>query len=134
MTTPQAPGTAGLPPASPTSVDLIAIRRIATYQRILIFAILAQIIGLVVFAEMPPALQLLGKVIYILIGVGSAVASVLLANALYGIIAAVVCAPLMFIPVVNLITLLVLSQSATSRVRKAGFKVGFLGASPEDIR
>jgi hypothetical protein len=134
MTTSQAPGTDGLPPASPTGVDLVAIRRIATYQRILILAILAQLIGMAVFAGMPPALQLLGKVIYVLIGIGSAVAAVLLANAVYGVIAAVVCAPLMFIPLVNLITLLVLNQGATSRVRKAGFKVGFLGARPEDIR
>jgi hypothetical protein len=135
MTNPyQPPATDGLPPASPAGVDLVALRRIATYQRFIILAILAQIVGAIAFASMPPALQLLGRIIFVLIGIGSAVASVLLANALYGVVVAVFCTLLMFIPLVNLLTLLVLSQGATSRVRKAGYKVGFLGAKPDDIR
>jgi hypothetical protein len=40
---------------------------------------------------------------------------------------------LMFIPCVSLITLLVLSGKATSRLQLAGVKVGLLGANPETI-
>lgn len=39
------------------------------------------------------------------------------------------CVVLMFIPVVGLIMLLVLNSRATNRLRAAGYRVGFLGAS-----
>ncbi|GLQ88163.1 hypothetical protein [Dyella flagellata] len=35
-----------------------------------------------------------------------------------------------FVPLVNLVILVVLSMKATSRLREAGYKVGLLGASP----
>lgn len=35
-----------------------------------------------------------------------------------------------FIPLVNLVILVVLSMKATGRLREAGYKVGLLGASP----
>ncbi len=36
---------------------------------------------------------------------------------------------LMFVPLINLITLLVVNSKATSALRNAGYRVGFLGAS-----
>lgn len=41
----------------------------------------------------------------------------------------VLCVVLMFIPLVGLIMLLVLNSRATNRLRAAGYRVGFLGAS-----
>src|SRR5689334_5913293 len=112
------PGADGPPQYSRSGVDLVALRKIATYQRFINLVILAQLIGMFCFGFMPVALQILGKVIFVVIGLGSSVACVLLANALYGVAAAIVCVPLMFIPCVNLITLLVFNQGATTRIKQ----------------
>jgi hypothetical protein len=40
----------------------------------------------------------------------------------------------MFVPCVNLLTLLEFNQQATTRIRDAGFKVDLLGGNPNDIR
>ena len=57
-----------------------------------------------------------------------------MANALWSTGAAVVCAILLLIPCVGLLTLLVLNSRATTRLRAAGFKVGLLGGDPEEVR
>lgn len=41
----------------------------------------------------------------------------------------ILCLLLLFVPLVNLITLLVLNGKATARLKAGGWKVGFLGAS-----
>src|SRR5205085_10357785 len=41
---------------------------------------------------------------------------------------------LLLIPYINLIVLLVINSRATSALRAAGIRVGFMGASPEDVR
>ena len=47
----------------------------------------------------------------------------------FSIVAKILLVILMFVPLVNLITLLVLNARATRRLREAGYKVGLLGAS-----
>jgi hypothetical protein len=40
---------------------------------------------------------------------------------------------LMFVPLVNLITLLILNSRASTRLRAAGYHVGLMGASKPDV-
>ena len=77
---------------------------------------------------------IIAGVLFLSIGIFSIVATIRLANALHGTGVAVVCAILMFIPCISLITLLVLNSQATKRAKDAGYKVGLLGADPGDIR
>lgn len=130
------PGTYAPAPPQP-GADLEGLRNIATYQRWINLAILAQIAAMVVLGvvPMPAALDTILRVlVFLVVGVGSLVAEALLVNALHGRTAAILCAPLMFVPCVNLIALLLFNQQATGRLRKAGFKVGLLGGNPNDIR
>ena len=118
-------------------VELERLRKIATYQRLINLAILAQIVAGIVLAmaPIPPALAVLIRaLLFIVVAIGSVVAEVLLANALHSTLVAALCAPLMFVPCVNLIVLLVFNQQATGRLRDAGYKVGLLGGNPDDIR
>lgn len=78
-----------------------------------------------------PLLSSLGIIVSL---VFSLVAAISLAKALHGTGVAIACAVFMFIPCVNLITLLVLSSGATNRLKDAGINVGFLGTSPDEVR
>lgn len=127
------------PPADPSSgfpqrstVDLDGLRTIARHQRHINLAILAQI-GLMVVAGVFGQ-SLIISLAYLVVAIATMVAEVLLVKALHGVVVAVVCAPLMFVPCLNLLTLLLFNQQATKRIRDAGYKVGLLGANPDDIR
>ena len=110
------------------------LRRIARHQRAINLAILAQL-GLMGFAAMAPAaLTPVVRLVGLVISIATIVATFRLAKALHSTWVAVVCTPLMLVPLVNLLTLLVFSSQATKRLRDAGFKVGLLGGNPADIR
>ena len=61
------------------------------------------------------------------------VAVFLLANELYNTGIGVLCAILMIVPCISLITLLVVNGKATSFLQQHGIKVGFMGANPNTI-
>ncbi|MFO1092210.1 MAG: hypothetical protein U0992_02710 [Planctomycetaceae bacterium] len=64
-----------------------------------------------------------------------AVASVFfLTRELHGVGRAVVCAVLMFVPCVSLITLLIVNQGATKFLQGHGVQVGFFGVDPSRIQ
>jgi hypothetical protein len=133
---PEAPPYAGASAPRP-GVDLERLRKIATYQRFINLAILADFaaMGALGALQLPAGLeQLIRIVVFAAVGIASLIAEFLLVNTLHGTLVAVLCAPLMFIPCVNLLVLLVFNQQATSRLREAGFKVGLLGANPDDIK
>ncbi len=54
----------------------------------------------------------------------------LVINLNYSIVMGVVVVLLMFLPLINWITLLILNAQATSALRAGGYKVGFMGAKP----
>jgi hypothetical protein len=129
-----------MPNVRADGVDLDHLRAVARHQRSINLAILAQIGIYVVALGLQPASsssfvpQLVIGLAALAVAVFSIVATVRLANTMHGTGIAVLCAILMFAPCINLLTLLVLNQQATARVKKAGFKVGILGANPDDIR
>jgi hypothetical protein len=73
----------------------------------------------------------------IILSLGAAVFAVvsifLLAKELINVGLGVLCAILMFLPCISLITLLVVNQKATSYLQQHGVKVGFMGVSPDRI-
>lgn len=63
----------------------------------------------------------------------SMTAMFLLANSLHNPVIGVLCAILMIVPCIALITLLVINQHASNYLTDRGVKVGFLGADPSSI-
>jgi predicted RNA-binding Zn-ribbon protein involved in translation (DUF1610 family) len=119
------------------------LRKIAQYQKYLIICI-----GLVILAyigvlasgpvfrggpEAPPPTSIsplffVFVVVYLVFGIAAWVLSVMLASKVYGTGGAILVFFLQFVPCVNLITLLVVSNKATSMLRDKGIEVGFFGA------
>jgi hypothetical protein len=81
-----------------------------------------------------PGAQILIGLIALGVIIAGAIYAIRMANSLWGTGAAVACAISLLIPCVGLLTLLVLNSRATVRLRAAGFKVGILGADPEEVR
>ena len=130
----------GPQPGYPGGEDREKMRSVARYQRYVMFALLANI-GLNVgsFAiqgvagggNLGLAVAILAAAL--VVALFSIVAMFLLANALHNPVVGVLCAILMIIPCISLITLLVINQQATSYLTTRGVKVGFMGVDPNSI-
>ena len=109
------------------------LRQVASYQRGLIFSILAQIVGYVLLimtsASHQPALALVPFLLLLAGGVAGLVFTILVATRVYSTGTAIVLGILLFIPCVGLIVLLVVNQAATKTLTDGGIQVGFFGAS-----
>ncbi len=118
------------------SSELDSLRAVAKWQRAVIFALLANITMNIVWMAMQEpglgvTLLLLTLTLVVLV---IAVSSIfMLARELYDTGPAILCALLMFVPCISLITLLVVNQKATAYLQEHGVKVGFMGANPNSI-
>ena len=130
----QPPIDASSSPSPARAAQLEELRAIARHQRAINLAILAQLALMVFAGSFGTTLELVLKLAGIVVAIISLVAEVRLVKALHGLVVAILCAPLMFVPLVNLLTLLVFNSQATKRIREAGFKVGLLGGNPDEIR
>ncbi len=113
------------------------LRRVAKYQRRVIFALLATIIcNIVVFLDLAGESFLLNLALLI-VSLGVVVFAIystfLLAKQVINVGVAVVCAILVLVPFVSLIVLLVVNQKATTYLQQHGIKVGFMGVDPSCI-
>jgi hypothetical protein len=101
------------------------IDEIAAGQKLVIYAILCYFLAVV--AQV--AIGQLALVIA-LAALGLAIAGVLKLSSglMFSTVNKIICVVLMFVPLVGLLMLLVLNSKATSRLRAAGYTVGFLGA------
>jgi hypothetical protein len=113
-------------PVEPRPAVGLLVEQIASGQKLVIYAILVNLatIGLqVVIGQIAGLLGLASLVMSVVgivrLGRGMGMAPV---SRTFLVIA-------MFIPLINLITLLVLNSRATTHLRNAGYKVGLLGAS-----
>lgn len=100
--------------------------KVASGQKLVIFAILLYFLTIALQVAIGPMAGLLGIAVLVLalIGIfriGSGMD--------FSLITKIVLVILMFVPLVNLITLFILNMRATRRLREAGYKVGLLGAS-----
>jgi len=103
--------------------DTLLLNRIASGQRLLVVAVLVSILSSV-FRGNP-----VGAIVAIVSAIIAVVGAVRLAAALGSPPwVRVVAGLLMLVPLVNLITMLVLSSRATRRLRAGGYRVGLLGA------
>ncbi len=118
----------------PHGVDL---RLVARRQKYAIYLVLAAILNWFLTAFMSvrfgPIIAVLGGFLMIAIQLLLVVGVVLMLSATRTHVAViVVCAILMFAPCVNLIVLLFVNQGVTRTLRRAGIRVGFMGARDED--
>ncbi len=121
--------------------DREKLRRVARYQQLVMYALLANIGLNVVSFGVQTSMQGqlgLGLALAILTAALAVIAfsmtaMFLLANTLHNPIVGVICAFLMLIPCIALITLLVINQQASTYLSTHGVKVGFLGANPNPI-
>ena len=112
------------------------IRRVAKFQRYVIFALLANILAnIITFAtrgqDLPARLVVIA--LYAGVAVFAMVAIFLLAKEVFNTGVGVLCAILMIVPFISLIVLLVINQKATSYLQSNGVRVGFLGTNPNSI-
>lgn len=115
----------------------VDLRGVAEKQRKLIAVIGVQLLcyfatwGL---AQAIPALALVVGLTYLVLIVLSVVFAVQLLGALgSGLGVRILVVILMFAPCINLITLLVVNNQATTALRMAGVKVGFFGARDDEV-
>ena len=119
------------PKSEPKEIDLetVLIERVATGQKLVIWAILVNITATALQVAVNPLFGLLGLVALVMsvfgvIKLSSGLGSALWARLIYVL--------LMILPLVNLITLLILNGRATKVLRANGYKVGLMGASKKD--
>ena len=128
-------------PSMPGGAEREKMRSVARYQRLVMYALLANI-GLNVLslglrgsvrgeAGLGVALAILAAALAI--AAFSVTAMFLLANTLHNPVVGVICAVLMFVPCISLITLLIVNGQATSFLSSRGVKVGFMGVDPNTI-
>jgi hypothetical protein len=127
--------------AEPTAVpggagDRARLRRVARYQKWVLYALLANIIyNIVAYATQGQGLLVsLAVLVGAIAVIAFAMTAVfLLANELYSPAIGIVCAIVMIIPCISLITLLVINGKATEYLQQNGIKVGFMGVNPNTI-
>ena len=109
--------------------EKLLIERVASGQKLIIYAILINIIATILQIAVNPLFGLLGLVSLVM----SIIGVIKLATGLgSSLIAKIIYVVLMIIPLINLITLLILNSQATKVLRANGYKVGLMGASKND--
>lgn len=109
----------------PSAVEIERLNRVASGQRLVIFALLGSIAAVAI----QMAVSDIGIILSLAASVVAIVGIVRLAGGLgSSVIGRVVYAVLMIVPLVNLIVMVILSSRATKALRAAGYEVGFLGA------
>ena len=102
------------------------LKRVASGQRLIIYSLLASLASLAVQGMV----GLPGLVLSIAASIMAIIGVVRITGGLdRSTLARIVYIVAMFIPLINLIAMLLLSSQATKALREAGFQVGFLGAS-----
>ena len=109
-----------------TLEQIEGIEDVAVGQKFLIYAILINFASMLLQAIIGP-IAVLASIIAVIVAI---IGTFKLASGLgMSLIAKILLLILMFIPLINLITLLILNSRATKQLRNAGYKVGLLGAS-----
>lgn len=118
-----------------TVISFDTVPLIAKLQRHLNLAVVINGFVLSLLADIGGQISIWFKVLaYLAAVIFTYVTWIQLASILRGKKWAVAYAALMIVPVVNGIALLVLSRSATRRLEQEGIRVGFLGASSDEVQ
>lgn len=129
----QSPQSVDAPFLAPRPGDNARLRRIAERQRLMLFAILANIganVAAMAARNLEPLMAIGLLVAIFAVLAFTIVAAVRLAIEVYESTAiGILCGVLVLFPCIGLITLLVVNQKATGELQRAGIKVGFMGAN-----
>jgi hypothetical protein len=121
MSSESTPGRSGKPTDQPTSIE-----KVATGQKLIIYAILVNFLAMALVRAFGGIAGLLGIVAIVL----SLAGLMRLGSGLqYSTGKKILLVPLMFVPLISIITLAILNSRATKSLRAAGYRVGLLGAS-----
>jgi hypothetical protein len=101
------------------------MERVVRGQKFIVYACLVYLVAIVLQIALGPAAGLISLIALPLALIGL----VRLCGGLgYSLLVKILLVILMFVPIVNLVTLLILNSRATSSLRAAGYTVGLLGA------
>jgi predicted Zn finger-like uncharacterized protein len=110
------------------------LREIARYQKGVIICVAVNVLVMAGQFALPPDLRpLVAGMVYLANAIIGIVCVFLLALKVYGTGAGILLGILTFIPVLNLIALLVINGKATRVLRQNGIHVGFFGADLSEI-
>lgn len=111
----------------------VDLRRVAVYQKGILFCILFYFFAVAGQFLLPESLQLLVVLSVVVIGLTGAVFVFMLATKIYGTGQGVLLGILTFIPCIGLIALVVVNGKATKILQHNDIKVGLLGARMSDF-
>lgn len=119
-------------------VDVIRLRRIAKYHRLVLLSMVAQLLTyapLMLTAQESGSMAVfwLSVIPIVAAVVFGIVAVVMLVNEVSGSAAATVTGVLMLVPCISLFVLAIASTTAVNFLKRAGVRVGFLGVNPDYI-
>lgn len=123
-------------PYSPADAAREGLRRVAKYQRWVLYALLANIavnIGAFAVGGLSPLLFALVMAVAVAVVAFTIAAVFALAREVFDPGTAVLCAFSMFFPCISLVVLLVVNQKATGYLQRHGVRVGLMGADPNRI-
>ena len=109
------------------------VRKVAKYQRAIMFCILMNIGALICQIAMPQELKFLPAIAFLIFGIANTVFVFLLATKVYGTVIGIFLGLFAIFPCIGLLVLLAVNAKATKILTQNGIKVGFLGANPADI-
>jgi hypothetical protein len=110
---------------SPPGAETARLNRVASGQRLLIYALLVSVVAIVLQASIGP----LAAVITLAASLAAIVGVLRTAAALgRSVLARVLYVVAMLLPLINLLAMLAMSAQATKALRAAGYRVGLLGA------
>jgi hypothetical protein len=108
------------------------VRKVANYQRAIIFCLLANIgfwiTSISLQGQANPALTTILMIVFFAVGLAQLVFIVLLATEVYNVAIGVVLGLFSFFPCLGLLILLMVNQKSTKTLQANGVRVGFLGA------
>ncbi|MCA8990670.1 MAG: hypothetical protein KDA88_01760 [Planctomycetaceae bacterium] len=111
------------------------LRRVATYQRYVLFAILANMacnFGVMSTGDVPLVQGVL-LLVSLVVVVTTLIVVFLLSKEVFNVPLAVVFSVLMIVPCISLLVLLIVNQKATGYLQSRGVRVGLFGANPDQI-
>lgn len=113
--------------------DMTKILVIARRQKALLMGFLAYILVAGLSSSASPGLQPLIPMVMLLIALAIVILISRLTLCLYSLPVAIMIIILSFIPLINLLILLMVNSRANKTIKNAGFRVGLIGANIKDI-
>jgi hypothetical protein len=113
----------------PVPVDPSHLENVRTGQKLMIYALLLNLAVIPLSVLLGNNAGLLSSLVWLVAVVLAIMGLVRVARGLaFGILATIVFCILLFIPLINLLVLVILNAKATALLRQAGYKVGLWGA------